>query len=336
MQTRLLSLLSLGLAAACAAEPRPAATPAVQVSPPLDLAGSAYEAAASVRLPAVPPGEFPGLHNVYFLSERIFSGSEPEGEEAFAELAAWGVKTILSVDGKVPDAAAAARHGLRTVHVPIQYRGFAPEELQKIAKTFRELDGPFYVHCYHGQHRGPAAAAVGRIVLDGASREEAIAEMRQWCATAAKYEGLYAAIASAPLPSAAETRACAFDFAPAHAFAGLRPLMVELGRKWDLLAAARARTWAVDPAHPDVDPLQEATQAHQLLAAAVALEEAAARPADFRAWLAEACEGAGALVRALSSGVGEKSGGEEQRAAAESAFAAVTATCTSCHEEYRD
>jgi len=329
----LLFCLLVPLAACAASLDR---SPAVEVSPPLSLTGSAYEAAARVELPATPPGELPGLHNIYALGERILSGSEPAGDEAFAELARRGVRTILSVDSKVPDAAAGARFGLRYVHVPIQYRGFTRDELLAIAKTFRELDGPFYVHCYHGKHRGPAAAAVGRVVLDGVPREQALAEMRQWCSTAATYEGLYADVATAAIPTAAETRAYAFDFAPAHTFTGLRAVMIELARKWDLVKAAASRGWTTDPAHPDVEPLQEATQVHQLFEAIAGLDEVAARPADFQTWLRKGRAGAEGLVRALSSCTQEEIGQEPWRAAADTAYRAVGASCTSCHGAYRN
>ena len=55
-------------------------------------------------LPERAPEEFPGLHNVYELSANIISGSEPHGQEALETLAQMGVKTILSVDGKEPEA----------------------------------------------------------------------------------------------------------------------------------------------------------------------------------------------------------------------------------------
>ena len=38
-------------------------------------------------------------------------------------IADMGVKTILSVDGKIPDAEEAAKYGIRYVHVPIRYGG---------------------------------------------------------------------------------------------------------------------------------------------------------------------------------------------------------------------
>ena len=94
---------------------------ATTIAPPLELSGSAYDRAGDVQLPTASAEEGPGLHNVYHLSDSIISGSEPAGRAAFEELAAMGVKTILSVDGAVPDAETASELGMRYVHVPIQY-----------------------------------------------------------------------------------------------------------------------------------------------------------------------------------------------------------------------
>src|SRR5262249_23747412 len=65
--------------------------------------------------PSVPrrlEGDAPGLHNVIELSERLLSGSEPEGDEGFGSLAKLGVKTIVSVDGARPDIDRARANGL--------------------------------------------------------------------------------------------------------------------------------------------------------------------------------------------------------------------------------
>ena len=327
----------LGLAAACAGRPGPRDRVSTgEVPPPVQLDGTAFEAAARVELPEVAPGEYPGLHNVYWLSESILSGGEPADPAALEQLADWGVKTLLSVDGKAPDAETAAALGMRYVHVPIQYKGIGDEEMRKIAKTFRELQGPFYVHCFHGRHRGPAAAAVGRIVLDAVPREEAIAEMRQWCATSSKYEGLYAAVATADLPTRAETERFAFDFAPAHAFEGLRAGMIEMTRKWDLVKAAEIRDWASDPAHPDVDPLREALELHQIYEALVQLEATHAWQDDFRAWLEQGRRGSERLLEALSAGSQPKAGESDWRAEAAEAYDLVAGSCASCHGSYRN
>ena len=182
VQVTLLLIVGSGIVLACAETQMDAAAQQTVVSaeslhpvipPPLVFNSTAYEAAGSlVTLDVVPPQEFPGLHHVFSLSDNIISGAEPDGDRALAEIASMGVKTILSVDGKAPDVETARDYGMRYVHVPIQYKGISTDELLVITKTFREAEGPFYVHCFHGKHRGPAAAAVGRLVIDGLSREQ--------------------------------------------------------------------------------------------------------------------------------------------------------------------
>ena len=76
------------------------------------------------------PSDAPGLHNVVAFGPGCWSGSMPEGDAGFASLQSWGVRTVISVDGAVPDVARAARFGLRYVHLPIGYDGF--DEARKL------------------------------------------------------------------------------------------------------------------------------------------------------------------------------------------------------------
>jgi protein tyrosine phosphatase (PTP) superfamily phosphohydrolase (DUF442 family) len=335
--TQLRHLLPLSaillLAGACGSGPEPAGDPSRTLS--VDAEVDAYELAGSIPLPQTPPEELPGLHNVYHLSGAVISGSEPHGEEAFEALAAMGVRTILSVDGKVPDRELAARHGMRYVHAPIRYDGIEDEELIQIAKTFRELEGPFYVHCFHGKHRGPAAAAVGRIVIDGADRVRAVSEMRQWCGTSKKYRGLYETLAAHELPSAETTSAYEWDFPAAKPVAGLRGAMVDMARHFDDLELAVLADFGPDPEHPDLAPLNDARVLLRLFEGCLDLEEVDARPADFRADL-ERSRAAGAdLVELLEGRIGEALSPDDLRRAG-AAFESIDQACASCHKGYRN
>src|SRR5262245_14950937 len=49
----------------------------------------------------------PGLHNVYRITDKLFSGSSPEGDEGFRSLQELGIKTVISVDGARPDVGSA-------------------------------------------------------------------------------------------------------------------------------------------------------------------------------------------------------------------------------------
>lgn len=307
-----------------------ARAPVAAPLPPFE--STAYLVASQVQLPATAPEEHPALHNVFQLSDQIISGSEPHDEEAFRILNAKGIRTILSVDGKEPDADLAAKYGMKYVHVPIQYKGITPDEIAKISKTFREQEGPFFVHCFHGKHRGPAAAAIGRLVLDGTSRETAMAEMRQWCGTAESYEGLYDTIAHAEIPSESETRALEWDFPSASPLDGIAGAMVLVSRADDHLKAFSKGTWEPDPNHPDIDALNEATKLAGLFARMRELEEVAAQPADFHQWMEESRVQSAALrdaVKAMRDGSGSVE-------AATKAYGTLAKTCTACHEAFRN
>lgn len=315
------------------AKPTPVLPKSPPVQPPVAIEGKVYDFASTVTIPPQKPVEYPGLHNVFFLSKSIVSGSEPHGSEALIELQRMGIKTILSVDGSEPEAKEAAALGMRYVHVPIQYKGISEDETLRIAKTFRELEGPFYVHCFHGKHRGPAAAAIGRVVLDGAPRETAVAEMRQYCGTSKNYEGLYRAVAVAALPDSGSTASYAYGFESVHAPKGVVGAMVPIARAHDHIDVLISNEWAIDPEHPDVDALNEAQKLEDSFRFALTLEEVLAGKQDqldwFKSSLAESTQLVAALQRMRA---GEAAAGDE----AKKLFKSIKATCNSCHEVYRN
>jgi protein tyrosine phosphatase (PTP) superfamily phosphohydrolase (DUF442 family) len=204
--------------------------------------------------------ELPGLHNVFRLSDRLYSGSSPEGDEGFESLWKLSVKTIISVDGARPDVERAHKYGLRYVHLPIGYDGVPDEQGLRIAKAVRDLPGPVYVHCHHGQHRGPAAAAVARLCVDDRCSVEAALEGMQRAGTDPHYTGLYAAPKEMHRPTREELDRVPDDFPEVAEVAGLAQVMVEVDERWGRLKLARAAGWKPPPDHPDIDPPHEALQ----------------------------------------------------------------------------
>ncbi|HZT80399.1 MAG TPA: hypothetical protein VFA26_09260 [Gemmataceae bacterium] len=278
------------------------------------------------------PVEAAGLHNVYRLTDKLYSGSSPEGDEGFRSLQRLGVRTVLSVDGARPDVDRARRFGLRYVHLPIGYDGLSREQALRLARAVRDLPGPVYVHCHHGQHRGPAAAAViHRFLDDRCTVEEALAELRR-AGTDPRYRGLYAAPAELRPPAAGELDRVPPDFPEVAEVPPLARAMVSIDERWDNLKLARAAGWKAPPAHPDVDPPHEALLLVELY------HEAARSPRSgedgtLRRGLLEAEEGARRLEEILRAG---KKGGAVDAAAAESAFQKMGAACSRCHASHRD
>ncbi|MGL4419860.1 MAG: hypothetical protein ACRCZF_04265, partial [Gemmataceae bacterium] len=132
-----------------------------------------------------------GIQNLVQLSNRIYTGSCPQGTAGFQSLANLGIVTVISVDGEVPDVAAAQRLGLKYVHLPIGYEGVPSITAEAIASVIVRSRGPVYVHCHHGKHRGPAAAAAALRCLLPTFRPEQVQQYLQAALTDEHYSGLY-------------------------------------------------------------------------------------------------------------------------------------------------
>jgi protein tyrosine phosphatase (PTP) superfamily phosphohydrolase (DUF442 family) len=330
-------LIALGLGS-CAGNLGQASLPTT--ARPLTDIRDAFESASEVQLPAQDPINESGLQNAFRLSENVYSGGEPDSEEAFARLKQWGVKTVISVDGKAPEVETAARHDLRYVHLPLHYKGIEDEILGRLVKTFREMPGPFYVHCFHGRHRGPAAAAVGRLVLDGASRETALAEMRQWCGTSSAYSGLYDSIARAELPSVEQSAKLDWDFPGRHHVRALRASMADLARSLDDLTLSEEQRWVPSAAHPDLEPARAAGHMVELLQGLALLEEVRGWNSDQRQWIDNCLDAARNLSQAISAQKAQIGAFDfflgEPIETAEDALNRLSDNCIACHRANRN
>ncbi len=285
-----------------------------------DKAGRAANAPVSEEVKAE------GLHNVFRITDKLLSGSSPDGDEGFRSLKALGVKTIISVDGARPDLDSAHQFGLRYVHLPIGYDGMTRQRALQIAKAVRDLPGLVYIHCHHGQHRGPAAAAAVHLCLDdNCSVEQALAEMHR-AGTDPHYTGLYELPKSLTRPTAKELDSIPADFPEAAAVPDLVQIMVAVDGRWDNLKRVKEAGWKTPADHPDLDPPHEALQLVEHFREASRLKQSVERSDEFRRWLAAVEADATGLERALRL----------DHAAADEAFGKVGAMCVKCHAKYRD
>jgi protein tyrosine phosphatase (PTP) superfamily phosphohydrolase (DUF442 family) len=202
----------------------------------------------------------PGLLNVYRITEKLYSGSSPNGDLGFRSLQKLGIKTVISVDGARPDITTARSHGMRYVHIPFGYDGIPPAQILRLAKAVRDLPGPIYIHCHHGMHRGPAAASAIHLCLDkSCTIEQALAEMHR-AGTDPHYTGLYAAPRTLMRPTDADLDRIASDFPEVANVPDLAQCMVEIDGRWDKLKQIRSAGWRTPASHQDLDPAHEAMQ----------------------------------------------------------------------------
>ena len=276
-----------------------------------------------------------GLPNMFELGKDLYSGAQPEGEIAFRNLKELGVKTILSVDGAIPDVDGAAKEGIRYVHLPIGYDGITEHRQEEIIRAVQiaQKDGPVYVHCHHGKHRGVTAAAICAIGLEEYSHEEADACMRE-AGTGEGYLGLWRAAREFTMPAQSELDQLPTEF-PSRAETGdMVKAMNAIDQRWEHLGAIRSAGYVTPSDHPDIDPPHEALQLVELFKEAARLDAAKARGDDFLSLISEAESAAARLREALVNGAG--TGNPQARSEADLASKAITDACTNCHKVYRN
>lgn len=258
------------------------------------------------------------------LSPDLYSGGEPKTEESFRELAALGVKTIVNVDGATPKLDLAAKYGMEYVHIPIGYDGVKPEQAAAMVRVMREREGPYYFHCHHGRHRGPAAAAIALMESTGCSTDGGVAVLEQ-AGTSEGYPGLWRDVrAFQPPPADAELP----ELVEVAEVGDFEAAMAQLDRTWDEMKLIQKAGFVSSADHPDLDPhnvarilAQRLEESRKLSDPTLAAEE------RYHREMMQAVRGAHALEEALSEG---------RIADAQAPFDEVRKSCKGCHVDYRD
>jgi protein tyrosine phosphatase (PTP) superfamily phosphohydrolase (DUF442 family) len=277
--------------------------------------------------------EIRGIENTFRLSPRLYSGGDPHGADALAALKSLGIRTIISVDGATPDVETARKLGIRYVHLPIGYDGVPREQAVRLVKAIRTLPGPVYVHCHHGKHRGPAAAAVCGIATEGWSKDEALAWMKE-AGTSPDYRGLFASTREFIPPTAEELERAGKELPERAEVPALVEMMVQVDERWDRMKAVQKAGFKAPADQPDLDPPHEALQLAELFRELVRLRETKERGKVFLAEAEAAERHATSLEASLRSFA--KGPTDEARKSVESAFTTVGKGCTACHASHRD
>jgi protein tyrosine phosphatase (PTP) superfamily phosphohydrolase (DUF442 family) len=282
-----------------------------------------------------------GLHNVVAYHEGFWSGGVPEGKAGFEQLRSMGVKTIISVDGAVPDLELAKSMGMRYVHLPIGYDGFDDARKAELVRAVRDLPKPIYLHCHHGKHRSAGAAAAVAVSLGWMTNEQAAARMKV-SGTAAGYKGLWSCTAKAAPMAAAVIDAASASFPEVTRPESFVASMVAIDEAFDRLKLAEKAGWKAPADHPDLAPIADAGKLADLfrLIDEASLRKCSPEGADeLKSWMARSATAAAQLEAALErwgKTAPEGPDAASQRAAATALMAGLAADCKACHAKYRD
>ena len=124
-----------------------------------------------------------GIENFGKVNDHYYRGSPPKQSD-YAGLVALGVKTVISLRHRPDERVrrSAERAGIRYINLPMNVRGYPPEDL---APRFLDLvnnqeNWPVYVYCHGGRHRTGVMTAIYRMSIEGWDVQRAYAEMRQY------------------------------------------------------------------------------------------------------------------------------------------------------------
>lgn len=287
----------------------------LNISKPEVLAGAAGTTVARLADP-------PGIHNLLQAAPNVFSGSEPEGEQAFRSLQKLGVTMIVSVDGAEPDVAGAAACGLRYVHIPIGYDGIDTQAGLELARVAREATGSIYVHCHHGRHRGPAATAVV-CMATGALTAEQSQSLLAVAGTSPDYAGLWRDVAAWRAPA---SDAVLPELRSSAGTESLAAAMARLDRSMESVRAAGRADGKHAAVPAGLSPAQAAVAVSEGLR-----ESARHAAADYDEGFRTKMQQAERQALELSVALKQKSAELAVKKLAE-----LEKSCSGCHTEYRN
>jgi protein tyrosine phosphatase (PTP) superfamily phosphohydrolase (DUF442 family) len=274
------------------------------------------------------------LPNAIQIHDKVISGGQPDGEDAFQELQDLGIKTIISVDGAKPDLKLAKKHGLRYVHLPHSYDGIPQQRGYELAKAVRDFDGPIYIHCHHGKHRSPAAAAVACITA-GLTKPAMASSILQLAGTNPNYRGLYESAQSARKLDAAVLDALKADFPESAELTPMAEAMVHLEHTQDRVKMIAAAGWISPASHPEIIPAQEVLLLKEHFTELLRAESVGKEPEGFQAMLHESESAAADLEAALMSW-SDSGAALPVPDALPASFEKIAKNCVTCHTQYRD
>lgn len=274
-----------------------------------------------------------GIENFFQLSDALFSGAAPEGDEGFAELQNRGIKTIITVDGAKPDVKRAKKFGMRYVHLPIGYDRVPTDQAKRLIKAAQTLPKPIFVHCHHGMHRGPAGAAVICEGLENWTSQQAI-EWLKMAGTSTNYAGLYKSVEEFRVPSSEELKKVSAEFSESVEVSRLVDSMVEIDLRHDNLKLIKTAQFQTPVSYPDLDPAHEALLLEELFKELNRSTEIRKRPEDFQAQMAKAERAVTDFRKAMEKTTFPLS--DSQRENLSAAFSKVTRSCGECHTAHRN
>jgi protein tyrosine/serine phosphatase len=149
----------------------------VECARPAGLPRAAPATRPSTRPVLKPRNDLPGLANYAQVSPVLYRGAQPTAE-GLRQLRKMGIKTVVDLRALHSDRDELKGTGLRYLHIHCKAWHPEDEDIVAFLKVLEDpANHPVFVHCQHGADRTGCAVAAYRIVHEGWSIDQAMAEL---------------------------------------------------------------------------------------------------------------------------------------------------------------
>ena len=117
------------------------------------------------------------LKNWYMITPDLYRSEQPN-RRGFEEIHAQGIRSIVNLRNDHTDVKLIEGLGFTLIAVPMTASDFTEEDIIRALKAIRDAPKPVLVHCQRGADRTGVVIAMYRIIFQGWSKEEALAELK--------------------------------------------------------------------------------------------------------------------------------------------------------------
>ena len=118
------------------------------------------------------------LPNWYQVDEGLYRSQQPD-RKGFEEARKKGIRTVINLRAEHSDAELVNGLGLWLVEIPMNAGSFSDEDVLRAVQAIQEGPQPVLIHCRHGADRAGLVSAAYRVLVQGWSKEEAVAELKK-------------------------------------------------------------------------------------------------------------------------------------------------------------
>ncbi len=142
-------------------------------------APGAQAAEASPARPAswATPVDLKYAENFFQVDKELYRAAQPDAE-AMRNYETFGIRTVINLRANHADDDEAKGTGLLLKRIPITTWAVSDKEVIDVLALIRTSEKPILVHCMHGADRTGLMMGMYRIVEQGWTKEEALAELQ--------------------------------------------------------------------------------------------------------------------------------------------------------------